>query len=316
MEQEKTCKIPPKKLAQTFKKWNTNMSNTKNTTSSTALVFAGQGAQYTGMGKELYYSSKVAKQVFDELESIRKGTIDQCFSAPKEELSLTINTQPCVFAVSYAHAMALKSNGLSPKAIAGFSLGEVAALTCAGVLTLKDGFRAVIKRAEFMHDCTNKHKGTMSAVLRLEQLAVEELAKKHGVYPVNYNCPGQIVVSGELDKMQEFNASVNSSGGRAMLLPVSGAFHSPLMAAASDNFAKHLGTLKLSKPNLPVYSNVTAKEYPTDTIKIKELFANQIKSPVQWISTIKNMTKDYKIDTFIETEPGKILTGLNSKILA
>jgi len=279
----------------------------------TAFVFPGQGAQFTGMGKELYSSSPAAKKVFDALAAIKPDLLTLCFEGTKEELSLTINTQPCIFAVSMANAAALTEQGIKPVAVAGFSLGEVCALTFSGVLSREDGFKAVIKRAEFMTECASKSKGSMSAVLKLETAALENLAKTHGVYPVNYNCPGQIVVSGEADKMAEFNTAVGTNGGRAIPLAVSGAFHSPLMNEASKNFREFLDTLTLNSPTIPVYANATASEYPKDLKELKDLFASQISNPVRWEQTVKNM-KAASIEAFIELEPGKVLTGLIAKI--
>jgi len=281
-------------------------------TPKTALVFPGQGAQYSGMGKDLYESSKAAKNVFDALEAIRPGTIKQCFEGTKEELSQTVNTQPCIFAVSMAHAAELTEDGF-PSAVAGFSLGEACALTFSGALSLEDGFKAVIKRAEYMTECTANHKGAMSAVLRMETAAAEVLAKAAGVYPVNYNCPGQVVVSGEAEKMQSFNSAVNAHGGRAMPLAVSGAFHSPLMAQAAKNYRAYLDTLVFNAPKCPIYANKTAKPYAQSSQEIKDAFASQIASPVLWEQTVRNMRTD-GITEFVEAEPGKVLTGLIAKI--
>jgi len=285
-------------------------------TQNSVLVFPGQGAQFSGMGKDLYETCDAAKAVFDTLEAIRPGLIQTCFAGTKEELSLTLNAQPCIFAVSMAFAAHVKAQGHAPQATAGFSVGEVAALTYAGVMTLEDGFNAILKRAEFMHACTLANPGAMSAVLRLETAKVEELAAQHGVYPVNYNCPGQIVVSGGTEPMAAFNASVAQAGGRAMPLAVSGAFHSPYMAEASKNFRAYLQGVTFSTPTIPVYANVTAKPYEatTDTDKLKDIFAIQIQNPVRWEQTVRNLKADGAI-AFIEAPPGKVLTGLISKIV-
>jgi len=279
----------------------------------TALVFPGQGAQYAGMGKELYDSNPAAQKIFDALAAIKQDLLSLCFEGSKEDLSLTINTQPCIFAVSMAHAFSLVEQGLKVEAAAGFSLGEVCALTFSGVLSLSEGFRAVIKRAEFMTECASQSKGAMSAVLKLDTATVEGLAKTHGVYPVNYNCQGQIVVSGEASKMLDFNTAVGASGGRAIPLAVSGAFHSPLMQGASQKFREFLDTLKLNSPKIPVYANATAGIYSSNTQEIKNLFASQIASPVLWEQTVRAMRAN-GIAEFIELEPGKVLTGLISKI--
>ncbi|MCL2847461.1 MAG: ACP S-malonyltransferase [Firmicutes bacterium] len=278
-----------------------------------AILFPGQGAQASGMGKALYESSFVAQEVFDKLEAIRSGTIKQCFEGSKEELSQTINTQPCIFAVSMANAMATVGEFTELPIVAGFSLGEVVALTFAGVMSLEDGFRTVVERAKLMNEATSEVKGTMSAVLRLETEVIERLASENGVYTVNYNCPGQVVVSGEVDNMAKFNEAVNSAGGRAMPLAVSGAFHSPYMKSASDKFRKFLDTIEISPPKMSVYSNVTAKPYPNDIEKIKDLFASQISSPVLWEQTVRDVIASGAME-FIEMEPGKVLTGLVAKI--
>jgi len=281
-----------------------------NVNKNLALVFPGQGAQFPGMGRELYQKSVAAKNIFDIAEKIRKGTIDQIFSASKEELSLTINTQPCIFTVSLAFSESLKEQGVFAGAAAGFSAGEAAALTYAGVLSFEDGFKTVCKRAELMSDAASKTKGSMAAVLRLGEEDVLKLCEKSGVYAVNFNCPGQIVVSGEERSMAEFCEKVNQAGGRALPLAVSGAFHSPYMTNASEEFLEYLKTVRISAPKIPVYANLNAKPYGNDII---DTFSKQMKSPVLWQQSIQNMMGE-GITEFIEAEPGKVLTGLINKI--
>jgi len=279
----------------------------------TAIVFPGQGAQFAGMGKELYEISPAAKKVFDAAEDLRKGTLNQCFNGTKEELSLTLNTQPCIFTVSLAHAASLKERGITAGAVAGFSAGELSALAYAGVFSCEDGLKAVCKRAELMHERAQKQKGSMSAVMRLDEGAVLKLCAECGVFAVNFNSPGQIAVSGAEPAMAAFNVRVAESGGRAVPLAVSGAFHSPLMAEAALEFSKYLKGVKVSPPEIPVYANLTAKPYEADADAIKQTLAAQMQDPVLWRQTVEQMLAD-GFTEFIETEPGKVLTGLVGKI--
>lgn len=277
-----------------------------------AFVFSGQGAQYSGMGKELYNCSDAAKRVFDRFEELRPGTTEQCFTDSIENLSQTVNAQPCLFAVSLAAAECLNDAGVTPFAVAGFSLGEVSALTYAGAFSYEDGFKLVCKRAEFMQDAAEKDEGVMTAVLRIGAEKVEEISKQFkNIYPVNYNCPGQTVVAGNKVSMQDFNTAVNNAGGRVMPLKVSGAFHSPFMNVASGQFLKTLNNFNVFDLKLPVYANNTALPYPSD---IRSALAMQMKSPVLWQKTIENMHKN-GIDLFIELGAGKTLCGLISKII-
>ena len=276
-----------------------------------AFLFAGQGAQYPGMGKDLADNSNGAKAVFAMADSVRPGTAEQCFTGTQEELSQTNNTQPCIFCVDMAAACALSEHGIACDCVAGFSLGEIAALTFAGMLSLEDGFKLVCKRAELMHSAGKELKSIMAAVLKLDNAKVVELASKYQhIYPVNYNCPGQLVVSGAPDEMEQFKLDVKGSGGRYLQLPVSGGFHSPFMAGAAEEFAQELSKYNFKNPKFDIYSNYTSKKYSTS---VQELLTNQIKSPVKWQSLIENMISD-GVDTFIECGPGHTLSGFVSKI--
>jgi [acyl-carrier-protein] S-malonyltransferase len=276
-----------------------------------AFVFAGQGSQYTGMGKDLYENSKGAKEVFDEIEKLRPNTINQCFNGTKEELSQTINTQPCIFAVDLACAKALNEKRIYADAVAGFSLGEIPALYYSEILSLEESIKFIIKRAEFMQNCSAQNPGSMVAVLRLSKEQVENACGEfENLYPVNYNCQGQIVVAGQDDQMDLFSKRILEIGGKAIKLAVSGAFHSPFMIQASEEIEKYLAPIQIKQPIIPIYSNVLGDIYREN---IKELVSLQVKSPVLWQDTIENMI-DQGFDIFIEVGAGKVLSGLIKKI--
>lgn len=276
-----------------------------------AFVFSGQGDQHPGMGKKLCADYTAAAGVFAECDAIRPGTSDMCFSGTDDELKQTCNTQPCLFAMELAAASALENAGLHADMTAGFSLGEVCALTYAGAFSLTDGFRLVCRRGELMQAAADEYPTSMAAVLKLTNEQVEELcAKYEKVYPVNYNCPGQVSVSGLESSMTEFCAAVKAAGGRAMPLKVRGAFHSPFMNNAADAFASELASAAIARPRIPVYSDVTALPYGDE---IAPILAKQICSPVKWEAIIRNMIAS-GVDTFIEIGPGKTLTNLISRI--
>lgn len=276
-----------------------------------AFVFSGQGAQYSGMGKSLYEASAAAKAVFDTAERIRPGTIRQCFEGALEEISVTKNTQPCLFCVDLAAAEALWEAGVQPDMVAGFSLGEVAAVTFAGIFTAEEGFSFVTKRGEAMQAAAEKVDSAMAAILKLENDKVEELCRMHqSVFPVNYNCPGQLVVAGLKTSLEGFISDVSANGGRAVPLNVSGGFHSPFMESASIRLAQVLNGMDAKKPQIPVYANYTAEPYGADDAKF--LLQKQVSNPVRWQQTVEKMIAA-GVDTFVEVGAGKTLCGLIKK---
>ena len=276
-----------------------------------AFVFSGQGDQYPGMGKDLYEQYPTARDVFDLCETLRPGTLAQCFEGSEQELKETKNTQPCLFAMELAAAAVLQDKGIRPAAVAGFSLGEVAAATLAGIFDTKTGFQTVCKRGELMQQQAEKFDTAMAAVVKLTPEQVAALCENFSdIYPVNFNCPGQITVSGLQEQMPAFFAEVKAAGGKAIPLKVKGAFHSPFMNEAAADFAKALADTEMHTPHLPLYSNKTAAPYTEDAV---ELLSQQICSPVQWEKSIRAMIAD-GVDTFIEIGPGKTLSNMIRKI--
>ena len=278
---------------------------------SIVFMFAGQGAQYSGMGRELYESSPAARRIFERAEEIRPGTIDMCFNGPAEELNRTINTQPCLFTMDYACAQAAVEAGIQPDFCAGFSLGEVAAAGFVGIMDFDEAFRFVIRRGEEMQKCAEKLQGAMGAVLRLSAQQVEDICREFPdqAYPVNYNCPGQTVVACREDCFDAIAARVLEEKGRMMRLKVSGAFHTPWMGDASAALKEYLDGRKLKAPRLPIYANFNAQPYGEDAA---ELLAKQVCNPVRWQQTIENLRD---ADFFIELGAGKTLSGLVKKTL-
>ena len=276
----------------------------------TVFLFTGQGAQYPGMGKSLYDSVPAARKIFAEAECMRPGIIELCFEGRAVELSLTQNTQPCLFVVDCACAAALESAGVKAEAAAGFSLGELAAVAFGGILSFQNAFKLVCERARLMMAAAQEHPGAMTAVLKLDAETVERIAQSYNnVFPVNYNCPGQTVVSGSHDELAAFEEEVAEHRGRCMRLRVSGGFHSPFMSEAAKGLRWYLNSLDFNKPRIPVYSNVTANEYGDAS----DLISAQIMSPVLWQRTIENLLKDGFTD-FIEVGAGKTLSGFMKKI--
>lgn len=279
--------------------------------SKIAFVFSGQGAQAPGMGKELYDCSPAAKAVFDLADSIRPGTSQQCFEGTQEELNVTINTQPCLFACDLAAAKAAQERGIQPDCAAGFSLGEAAAVAFSGMLTEAEAFSMVCKRAELMNEAAQKNPGAMAAVMKLSPQQVETLCGSiENAWPVNYNSPKQTVVAASADTIDQVVEAASAQRGRAVKLAVSGAFHSPLMHSAADGLREYLASVSLREERLPVYANLTAEPYGEDK---KETMAAQCENPVRWQKTIENMIAN-GVDTFIEVGVGKTLAGLIKKI--
>lgn len=280
-----------------------------------AFLFAGQGAQYVGMGRDLYENVPAARTVFDLGESRRAGTLRTCFEGPAERLTETEYTQPALFLTDLACARALTAAGVLPSAVAGFSLGEIPALAAAGVLSETDAFDTVVLRGRVMQSCGARYPGGMAAVMKLPADEVERIAATFAhVYPVNYNCPGQIACAGAADEIDNFCAAVKVAGGRAVRLAVSGAFHTPFMQEATEALRAHLSSLSLSAPSIPLYSNYTSDLYPTERGAIVDTIAEQASHSVRWESIVRRMA-DAGVDTFIEVGAGATLSKLLSRTL-
>ena len=283
----------------------------------TALLFSGQGAQYVGMGKDLFDNFDEAKNIFEIAGDVLKTDIKTiCFEGPDEILKKTENTQPAVLLLSYIAYKILEKNGFSFDTFAGFSLGEYSALTSSGVINLEDALKLVRDRGLIMEKAVPFGKGTMAAVLGLDDSIVEEICRKVNpgvVVPANYNSPGQLVISGEKEAVEKAcNLADEAGAKRTVILNVSGPFHSPLLKNASKKLGSILDKINFNKlSGKKVLSNVTAG-YHKDA-EIKKLLVEQMYSPVRWRSIIENLIKD-GYDTFIELGPGKVLTGLMRSI--
>jgi [acyl-carrier-protein] S-malonyltransferase len=279
-----------------------------------AYIFPGQGAQFSGMGKDLYQNSEIAKQLFEQANEILGFRItDIMFEGTLEELKETKVTQPAVFLHSVILAKTLTN--FNPEMVAGHSLGEFSALVANGTLSFEDGLRLVSKRALAMQKACEIKPSTMAAVLNLDDKIVEDIcASINGVVvAANYNCPGQLVISGEYKAVELACEKMKEAGAkRAIILPVGGAFHSPMMEPAREELAAAIEATTFSTPICPVYQNVTAAAV-FNAIEIKKNLITQLTAPVKWTQTVQQMIKD-GATSFTEIGPGKVLVGLVGKI--
>ena len=287
----------------------------------TAFLFAGQGSQYVGMGKDIYSQTSEAREVYNRANEILDFDLsDICFNGKQEELNKTSICQPAILVTSIAILRAFKarSNGdVTCHAVAGLSLGEYTALVFTNSISFEDALQLVYKRGQFMQEACDKEKGTMASIIGLEESRVEEIckeAKQYGeICAANYNSPGQIVISGKEEAVQKAMAIAKEKGARAVIpLKVSGAFHSALMSPASSKLAKEIEKTNVSKAEIPVMTNTNAK-YISEPDDIKSSLIKQLDNPVRWSHSIQNLIDD-GIEEFYEIGPGKVLSNLLRKI--
>ncbi len=280
-----------------------------------AYIFPGQGAQFSGMGLDLYENSSLAQELFEKANTLLGFPItDIMFEGSKDDLKETKVTQPAIFLHSVILAKTL-GDQFKPDMVAGHSLGEFSALVAAGALSFEDGLTLVSKRAQAMQQACELQPSTMAAVLGLDDAIVETVCKtiEGIVVPANYNCPGQLVISGDIDAINKACDALKEAGARrALILPVGGAFHSPLMEPAREELAAAIENTTFSIPNCPIYQNVTATAI-TNENEIKTNLIEQLTAPVRWTQSVQQMIAD-GASHFTEVGPGKVLQGLVKKI--
>ena len=283
-----------------------------------AFIFPGQGSQYVGMGKELFENFSVAKKVFEEADDALHLSISAlCFKGPEETLKLTENTQPAVLTTSIAAFKVLQEEkGITPQFTAGHSLGEYSALVVSGALTFSEAVKMVRLRGKFMQEAVPVGEGAMAAVLGMERERVEKLCEEisYGevLTPANFNCPGQIVIAGHSKAVERAIERIKQEGKKAVLLPVSAPFHSPLMKPAGERLEKALEEISVSDLKVPVVTNVEA-EVNTSKDRVKGLLVAQVSSPVRWEESMRKMIEK-GIEHLFEIGPGKVLSGLMKRI--
>ncbi|MGY8946270.1 MAG: ACP S-malonyltransferase [Flavobacteriales bacterium] len=280
-----------------------------------SYVFPGQGSQFPGMCHDLYKKHSELTEMFEKAEEVLKFNISKImFNGNSEELTQTKVTQPAIFIHSMAVLSVIKDS-FKPDQVAGHSLGEFSALVAAGVLSFEDGLKLVSTRAKAMQESCENSKGTMAAILALENKLIETICQETNgiVVAANYNCPGQVVISGEVKAVEEACSKLSNAGARrALILPVGGAFHSPLMEDAKAELSIAINNSDFNKPICPIYQNVNGIG-ETSLVKIKENLISQLTSPVKWTHCVNQMIKDGATE-FIEIGPGKVLQGLIKKI--
>ena len=284
----------------------------------TAFIFPGQGSQYVGMGKELFENFSVAKQVFQEADDTLHYSVSAlCFKGPEDALKLTENTQPAILTTSVGALKVLEAErGMTPQFTAGHSLGEYSALVASGALSFSEAVKTVRLRGKFMQEAVPVGEGAMAAVLGMEREQIEELCEACSsgevLAPANFNCPGQIVIAGHSKAVERAMERVKQKGKKAVHLPVSAPFHSPLMKPAGERLEKALEQISVSDLKIPVVTNVEA-EVNTSKDRVKGLLVAQVSSPVRWEESMRKMVEK-GVEQILEIGPGKVLSGLMKRI--